>query len=297
MILSNKCPRFVHLKSESTARSRRSLVFRSLDVGSSERRWGSESSSTSPRAGGRVVAARRALAVPDYFAARLITHDCDEIIRAESLRAFAAAPVIVARRPVAVLYVALRTSQQEMGRLLDTVSDEACNLGEELAVAEVLRWLHDAAGDHDTREDWAHQARLHDAHARLRTIAAEVDDPALRTRLLETAALLTDDPAGTTTLVRLTDREKDVLALLSSGLSSQEIAGRLGIGVYTVKGHLKNLFVKLVASGRIEAVGNARRLGLIPESVSGRWLPRRRASTVPRCPNATGTAPARSSWA
>jgi DNA-binding CsgD family transcriptional regulator len=41
-------------------------------------------------------------------------------------------------------------------------------------------------------------------------------------------------------------------------------AERLGIGVYTVKDHVKNLLGKLGAHSRMEAVTQARRLGLIP---------------------------------
>ncbi|EFC85741.1 helix-turn-helix transcriptional regulator [Parafrankia sp. EUN1f] len=212
--------------------------------------------------GGRVATQARALAIPDYIGAPGITHDYDAIIRAEALHAMAAVPVIVARRPVAVLYAALRISQREMGRLLDAVTDEARNLEQELAVGEVLRRLHDS--QRDAEAERIRQARLADAHARLRVLAHEVDDPVLHARILETADLLTDPASDNRTQLHLTRREHDVLALLSAGLSNQAIADRLGIGVYTVKGHLKSLYVKLHVEGRLEAVTAARRLGLTP---------------------------------
>jgi NarL family two-component system response regulator LiaR len=52
----------------------------------------------------------------------------------------------------------------------------------------------------------------------------------------------------------LTEREQDVLALLVKGLSNREISNQLSIGVATVKFHLTNIFTKLGAKSRVEAV-------------------------------------------
>jgi LuxR family maltose regulon positive regulatory protein len=61
----------------------------------------------------------------------------------------------------------------------------------------------------------------------------------------------------------LTDREFDLLSRIRQGLTNKEIAADLGIGVETVKWHLKNVFGKLKVSNRAEAVactvGDARR--------------------------------------
>jgi two-component system, NarL family, response regulator LiaR len=55
----------------------------------------------------------------------------------------------------------------------------------------------------------------------------------------------------------LTDRERDVLALLVEGLTNPEIALRLAIKNSTVKFHLGNLFSKLGVTTRTEAVALA----------------------------------------
>lgn len=62
----------------------------------------------------------------------------------------------------------------------------------------------------------------------------------------------------------LTGQEMRVLAELASGRANKDIARTLGLSPNTVKTHLANLFAKLEAGTRTEAVGRARDLGLIP---------------------------------
>ena len=61
----------------------------------------------------------------------------------------------------------------------------------------------------------------------------------------------------------LSARECTVLRLISRGHSNKRIAQALGIAVDTVKTHAKNIFGKLDAANRAEAVSRAERLGLI----------------------------------
>ena len=61
----------------------------------------------------------------------------------------------------------------------------------------------------------------------------------------------------------LTNREREVLALLADGLGNKQIAARLGISTNTVKTHLEMLFEKLGVSSRAEAVANGVRRGLL----------------------------------
>ena len=53
---------------------------------------------------------------------------------------------------------------------------------------------------------------------------------------------------------KLTPREKEILGHLSKGYLDKEIAHTLGISVWTVHGHLKNIFEKLQVHSRTEAV-------------------------------------------
>lgn len=67
---------------------------------------------------------------------------------------------------------------------------------------------------------------------------------------------------------RLTERETDVLQLISIGLSNKEIARRLNIGEGTVKTHVSSVLNKLGLQSRTQAALHAVRLGLVrPEEV------------------------------
>ncbi|WP_020655870.1 response regulator transcription factor [Massilia niastensis] len=61
----------------------------------------------------------------------------------------------------------------------------------------------------------------------------------------------------------LTGRQSDVLQLLAEGCCNKQIARRLGIGVGTVKTHVKGVMVKLDAKARTHAVVVAAQRGLI----------------------------------
>jgi DNA-binding CsgD family transcriptional regulator len=63
--------------------------------------------------------------------------------------------------------------------------------------------------------------------------------------------------------LKISAREMEVLERLATGQSNKEIAQALAVSPNTVKTHLANLFEKLDASRRTEALLKARELGLI----------------------------------
>jgi len=67
----------------------------------------------------------------------------------------------------------------------------------------------------------------------------------------------------TLTAEPLTDRELEVLALVAKGLTNRAIGHQLGISDRTVQGHLANIYGKMGASSRTEAVMAAVKLGWI----------------------------------
>jgi DNA-binding NarL/FixJ family response regulator len=62
---------------------------------------------------------------------------------------------------------------------------------------------------------------------------------------------------------QLTRRERQVLALLATGASSEEIARRIGIMPNTVRTHVQNVLTKLQVHSRLEAAAFATRAGLV----------------------------------
>ena len=60
----------------------------------------------------------------------------------------------------------------------------------------------------------------------------------------------------------LTDREREVLALVASGLSNAEIGGRLGLAEKTVKHYMTSILGKLQVASRVEAALLAYKAGL-----------------------------------
>jgi DNA-binding NarL/FixJ family response regulator len=64
-------------------------------------------------------------------------------------------------------------------------------------------------------------------------------------------------------LERLTAREKEVLRLMAQGISSREIAAKLGISYTTVRTHIRSLGSKLGVHSKLEAIVKARELALV----------------------------------
>ncbi|MEU8775270.1 response regulator transcription factor [Streptomyces sp. NPDC048606] len=61
-------------------------------------------------------------------------------------------------------------------------------------------------------------------------------------------------PAAASWVGRLTDREADVLRLMTTGLTNQEIGERLGVGPQTVKTHVAGVLAKTGSRDRTQAV-------------------------------------------
>ena len=81
----------------------------------------------------------------------------------------------------------------------------------------------------------------------------------LFTQIVERA--LKSDEGIPDSAIELTQREREVVKLISEGLSNKEIAERLHISTFTVKSHVHNVLEKLTLSSRLQIAAFARKSG------------------------------------
>ncbi|MER5969782.1 response regulator transcription factor [Streptomyces sp. NPDC002055] len=102
----------------------------------------------------------------------------------------------------------------------------------------------------------------------LRAVRAVVDgdallSPGVTRRLIAEFAARSKEPAAAEGLAALTEREREVMALVGIGLSNEEIARRLVVSPLTAKTHVSRTMVKLGARDRAQLVVLAYESGLV----------------------------------
>jgi DNA-binding NarL/FixJ family response regulator len=106
-----------------------------------------------------------------------------------------------------------------------------------------------------------------ETHELLRAIRVVADGDALLapsvTRTLIEEYVARPAPTGEHRLAVLTDREREVMALVAAGLSNEEIAARLFMSPATAKTHVSRAMTKLHARGRAQLVVLAYETGLV----------------------------------
>ena len=86
--------------------------------------------------------------------------------------------------------------------------------------------------------------------------------PGVTKRLVGEFARRAKEPGATPALEALTDREREVMALVAEGLSNEEIGERLVVSPATAKTHVSRAMVKLGARDRAQLVVFAFESGL-----------------------------------
>ncbi|MCO4696167.1 response regulator transcription factor [Streptomyces sp. RO-S4] len=102
----------------------------------------------------------------------------------------------------------------------------------------------------------------------LRAVRAVVDgdallSPGVTRRLIAEFAARSKEPAAAGALSGLTEREREVMALVGLGLTNEEIARRLVVSPLTAKTHVSRTMVKLGARDRAQLVVLAYESGLV----------------------------------
>lgn len=130
-------------------------------------------------------------------------------------------------------------------------------LVQELLQLGISGYLHKSTG----RETLISAVRSR-AGGELRTVTVSVSPDSLRAPQQSAP-----DGAG-----GLSDREAEVLTLVATAMSNRQIAVKLGIAEGTIKRHMRNIFTKLDAVSRIDAVNKAVERGFLAQQEN----PRRR---------------------
>lgn len=221
--------------------------------------------------GGKVLTLNRPMWVADYSAAKGITHHYDAKVRTEGLRAMVAVPFRVPSGVRGVMYASMRRPMAMGDRMLDRVMRVARRLETQAAVAaEVSRRLAEVApAARNEGVDAARDQCLRDVHAGLCLMREGVggSDRARIDALLgqiSSAMGTAERGSAQPPAEHLTPRELDVLIQVATGATNLQAAERLGLAPATTKSYLQNAARKLGAHNRVEAVANARRLGLLP---------------------------------
>ncbi|MGW1182821.1 response regulator [Streptomyces drozdowiczii] len=123
-------------------------------------------------------------------------------------------------------------------------------LVQELLHLGISGYLHKSTG----RETLISAVRSREGGGELRTVTVSVSPDSLR------APQPAPDSAG-----GLSEREAEVLTLVAQAMSNRQIAVKLGIAEGTIKRHMRNIFTKLDAVSRIDAVNKAVERGLLPQ--------------------------------
>jgi DNA-binding CsgD family transcriptional regulator len=144
------------------------------------------------------------------------------------------------------------------GRTLDAVTPHVVLAELAPAAANIRAVLR------PTSADSLIAAALRLAAAGYRTVPAEsARDPAGESGLANDAQTSFASPHAAAQPVALTQRERQVLALLAGGASNKLIARKLDISVHTAKFHVAAILEKLGAVNRTDAIAIAMREGLV----------------------------------
>ena len=203
--------------------------------------------------GGKATLLAKPVQVTDYCRADGITHDYDDAVRGEQIRASFAVPIRVPHGPRGVIVGGLRREHvfgdRVLADVMTVVRGFERDLAEELALDRRLRQLRVAAGSGNLVE----RRRLVGICSELVHIASTMDNGSPRRQIEALVRRLTEETA----LDGLTAREREIIAEVAHGATNRQIAAKLGIGAETVKSSLRSSMRKLGVSNRAALVAAA----------------------------------------
>ena len=220
-------------------------------------------------AGGRALQLARPFAVDDYLHSKTVSHHFDRKVQIEQIYGVLAVPVRVGRDVRAVLYGLSRTGSPLGDRVLDTASAVAATVARQLTVEIEVAHRMQVIAQQQHRDDSSGPSGPsgvdpREIYEELIAIAGATSDRSVRDRLEALCGRLSP-PVGSAAngAPRLTGREREVLAEIALGHTTDEVAELLSIMPTTVKSYLKNIMGKLGTRNRVETLRAARRAGLV----------------------------------
>jgi LuxR family transcriptional regulator, regulator of acetate metabolism len=217
-------------------------------------------------AGGRALQLARPFAVDDYLHSKTVSHHFDRKVQIEQIYGVLAVPVRVGRDVRAVLYGLSRTASPLGDRVLDIASSVAAMLARELTVEIEVAHRMQVIAQQQRRDDSSGPSGIdpREIYEELIAIARATSDRSVRDRLEALCGRLSP-PVGPAAngAPHLTGREREVLAEIALGHTTDEVAELLSIMPTTVKSYLKNIMGKLGTRNRVETLRAARRAGLV----------------------------------
>jgi LuxR family maltose regulon positive regulatory protein len=212
-----------------------------------------EQTASLAEAGGNLLSAVWALEFRALLAAQHSDADAAERLAAQAV-ALAAAHGLEAHWVNAALYLALAHVQEQRG-------DSAAALAE---AERALQFVRRGPGRLELALTLITLARLQpERAAEALAEAARVIDSCPDPGYLRPHGELSASPRSASRGDDLTDRELAVLRLMSTRLTLREIGGELFVSENTIKTHVRNIYRKLDAASRAEAIAGARALDLL----------------------------------